>query len=64
MSFIGLGMAASIPSLGHMISDAQTAFMTYPWEFWPPVIYASLLTIILYLLGQSLADATDPKTHM
>lgn len=64
MSFIGLGMSAKIPSLGRMISDAQTAFITYPWEFWPPVAFASLLTIILYLLGQSLADATDPKTHM
>jgi oligopeptide transport system permease protein len=47
-----------------MISAAQTAFITYPWEFWPPVIYAAMLTIILYLLGQNLADATDPKTHM
>lgn len=64
MAFIGLGMSAKIPTLGRMISDAQTAFITYPWEFWPPVAYASLLTIILYLLGQSLADATDPKTHM
>ena len=64
MSFIGLGMSASIPTLGRMISVSQTAFLTYPWTFWPPVAYASLLTIILYLLGQSLADATDPKTHM
>lgn len=64
MSFIGIGLSAKVPSLGRMISEAQTAFITYPWEFWPPVIYAALLTIILYLLGQNLADATDPKTHM
>lgn len=64
MSFIGIGLSAKVPSLGRMISDAQTAFISYPWEFWPPVIYAALLTIILYLLGQNLADATDPKTHM
>ena len=64
MSFIGIGLSAEVPSLGRMISAAQTAFITYPWEFWPPVIYAAMLTIILYLLGQNLADATDPKTHM
>ena len=64
MSFIGIGLSAEVPSLGRMISVAQTAFLTYPWEFWPPVIYAAMLTIILYLLGQNLADATDPKTHM
>ena len=64
LSFIGIGLSANIPSLGRMISQAQSAFRTFPWEFWPPVIVASLVTIILYLLGQNLADATDPRTHM
>ena len=64
LSYIGVGLSASIPSLGRMIQQAQSAFMTYPWEFWPPVIVASAITIILYLLGQSLADASDPRTHM
>ena len=64
LSYIGVGLSASIPSLGRMIQQAQSAFMTYPWEFWPPVAIASLLTIILYVLGQNLADASDPRTHM
>ena len=64
LSFIGIGLSANIPSLGRMISQAQSAFRTFPWEFWPPVIVASLVTIILYLLGQNLADASDPRTHM
>ena len=63
-SFIGIGLSATIPSLGRMISQAQSAFRTFPWEFWPPVLVASMVTIILYLLGQNLADATDPRTHM
>ena len=63
-SFIGVGLSASVPSLGRMIQEAQTAFLSYPWEFWPPVAIASLLTIILYVLGQNLADASDPRTHM
>ena len=64
LSFIGIGLSATVPSLGRMISSAQTAFRSFPWEFWPPVVVASLVTIILYLLGQNLADATDPRTHM
>ena len=64
LSFIGIGLSATIPSLGRMISQAQSAFRTFPWEFWPPVLVASMVTIILYLLGQNLADATDPRTHM
>jgi oligopeptide transport system permease protein len=64
LSFIGIGLSASVPSLGRMIQQAQSAFMTYPWAFWPPVAIASAITILLYLLGQNLADASDPRTHM
>lgn len=64
LSYIGVGLSATIPSLGRMIQQAQTAFLTYPWEFWPPVFIASAITIILYVLGQNLADASDPRTHM
>ena len=64
LSFIGIGLSASVPSLGRMIQQGQNAFLTYPWAFWPPVVIASILTIMLYFLGQNLADATDPRTHM
>lgn len=64
LSFIGVGLSSDVPSLGRMISDAQSAFMTFPWAFWAPVAVASALTIILYVFGQNLADASDPRTHM
>ncbi|MBQ7698725.1 MAG: ABC transporter permease [Clostridia bacterium] len=64
LSYLGAGLSASIPSIGRMISQAQTGFTQYPWEFWPPVLVAAAITIILYLLGQNLADASDPRTHM
>lgn len=64
LSYIGVGLTAETPSLGRMIQSAQTSFMTFPWSFWPPVVVASLITIILYILGQNLADASDPRTHM
>ena len=64
LSYIGVGLSADVPSLGRMIQEAQSAFLTYPWEFWPPVAIAAAITIILYVLGQNLADASDPRTHM
>ena len=64
LSFAGLGLSAAVPSLGRMVQLGQGAFLTYPWAFWPPVIVASLISLILYLLGQNLADASDPRTHM
>ncbi len=35
-----------------------------PHVFWIPVIVASVVTVTLYVIGQSLADSSDPKTHM
>ena len=64
LSYIGIGLSADVPSLGRMIQEAQNAFLTFPWAFWPPVAIAAAITIILYVLGQHLADATDPRTHM
>ena len=64
LSYIGVGLSAEVPSLGRMIQEAQSAFLIYPWEFWPPVSIAAAITIILYVLGQNLADASDPRTHM
>ena len=64
LSYIGMGLSANVPSLGRMIQEAQSAFLIYPWEFWPPVAIAAAITIILYVLGQNLADASDPRTHM
>lgn len=64
LSYLGIGLSASVPSLGRMIQSAQNGFLVFPWEFWPPVAVASAITIILYVLGQNLADASDPRTHM
>lgn len=64
LSYIGVGLSASVPSIGRMISDAQTSWMTFPWAFWAPVAIAAAITIILYVIGQNLADASDPRTHM
>ena len=32
--------------------------------FWSPVAVASIITIVLYVVGQNLGDASDPRTHM
>lgn len=64
LSYIGLGM--SEVSLGKLIYEAQNAMITpgWGWEFWTPVAVASVITIVLYVTGQNLGDASDPRTHM
>ncbi len=64
LAFIGMGMKDM--SLGRLIFQAQNAMMTKGWEFefWSPVAVVSVITIVLYLVGQNLGDASDPRTHM
>lgn len=64
LTYIGIGMSAETPSLGNMIGMYQDGFEMLPWAFWSPVAVAAAITIILYVLGQNLADASDPRTHM
>lgn len=64
LSYIGMGL--SDMSLGKLIFSAENAMVTPGWgfEFWSPVIVASIITVVLYVVGQNLGDASDPKTHM
>ena len=64
LSYIGLGL--SDKSLGRLIFEAESAMVTPGWEieFWSPVAVASIITVVLYVVGQNLGDASDPRTHM
>ena len=61
-----IGMGLSEMSLGRLIYEAQSAMVTPGWEFefWSPVAVAAIITIVLYVVGQNLGDASDPRTHM
>ncbi len=64
LSYIGMGMSEM--SLGKLIYASETAMVTPGWEieFWSPVVIASIITVVLYVVGQNLGDASDPRTHM
>ena len=64
LSYIGLGI--SDRTLGKIITETQSYLMVPQWgfEYWSPIIMSSIITIILYVVGQNLGDASDPKTHM
>ena len=64
LSYIGMGL--SDMSLGKLIEAAKSAMITPGWEFefWSPIAVASIITVVLYVVGQNLGDASDPRTHM
>ena len=64
LSYIGLQMDDM--SLGRIIERASASMFTPGRElqFWAPVAVASVITVVLYVVGQNLGDASDPRTHM
>ncbi len=64
LSYIGMGLSEM--SLGRLIYEAESAMVTPGWgfEFWSPVVVSSIITVVLYVVGQNLGDASDPRTHM
>lgn len=64
LSYIGLGMSEM--SLGRLIYQAEGAMVTPGWEleFWSPVAISAIISVVLYVVGQNLGDASDPRTHM
>ena len=64
LSYIGIGLPQM--TLGKMIEMTQPYMFVTEWgfEFWGPVAIASIIAVVLYVVGQNLGDASDPRTHM
>jgi oligopeptide transport system permease protein len=64
ISIIGLGIKDI--TLGRLLYEAENAMMVkgWGWEFWSPVFVAAIISVVLYVAGQNLGDASDPRTHM
>lgn len=61
LSFLGLGVAAPMTSLGSMASDALEGINTYPYRLLAPAILISVIILAFNLFGDGLRDAFDPK---
>lgn len=61
LSFLGLGVAVPLPSLGSLASEAINGLTTYPYLLFIPALLISLIILSFNLLGDGLRDAFDPK---
>ncbi len=64
LSFLGIGLGSGEASLGRLVQDYAQYIDSASYLFWIPVSILAMIAISLYIVGQSLADASDPKTHM
>lgn len=63
LSYLGIGLPSTYPSLGRMIDVYWSFVDTYPHMILFPGIVMGLVTISFYVVGQLFADASDPRTH-
>ena len=61
LSFIGLGVAAPMPSLGSMANTALNGIISYPQNMLYPAFLISMIILCFNILGDALRDAMDPK---
>lgn len=64
LSYLGIGIKTDM-TLGRMIEEANSYIgMSWQMEFWTPTAIAAIIAVVLYVVGQNLGDASDPRTHM
>ncbi len=63
LSYLGL-LDISTPSLGILLRDARSNFMSYPYLLVFPAAIVTLITVTFYLVGNAFSDACDPRNHV
>ncbi len=66
LTYIGLGLPVSIPSLGNLVNEGRLIMMSpdLRYQLIFPTIVLSIITISFYVLGNAFADASDPRNHL
>lgn len=64
LSYLGLGLPSTMPSLGALLSQGRTKFQDYPHLLIFPALIVSIITISFYLAGNAFSDASDPRNHV
>ncbi len=66
VTYIGIGLPLDTPSLGNLIQTGRSLMTVSAlrYQLFFPVIVLAIITISFYIIGNSFADAADPKNHV
>lgn len=64
LGYVGVGLTQKEASLGRVVQEHAQYMQSAPYLFVIPVFITALISVSLYIVGQTLADASDPRTHM
>lgn len=62
LSYLGFGIQPPDVSLGTLIADGSTSFLTTPWLFAMPAAMLVAIVLSVNLIGDGMRDALDPRT--
>ncbi len=61
LSYLGFGIQPPVPSWGNMLTGASQFISRGPWLLYPPGTLIFVTVLCLYLIGDGLRDALDPR---
>lgn len=66
ITYIGLGLPVSTPSLGNLINQGRMIMMnpSLQYQLVFPTVVLCIITVSFYIIGNAFADAADPKNHV
>ena len=66
LTYIGLGLPLDTPSLGNLINEGRVIMMvpSLRYQLIFPAVVLSIITISFYVIGNTFADASDPRNHV
>lgn len=66
LTYIGLGLPLNTPSLGNLINEGRIIMMvpSLRYQLIFPAVVISVITIAFYVIGNTFADASDPRNHV
>ena len=65
LTYCGLGMPKNIASLGNLVEEGRKMMMTSSrYQLIFPALVVTFITVSFYLIGNTFADASDPRNHV
>ena len=66
VTYIGIGLPVDTPSLGNLIQTGRSLMTvaSLRYQLFFPVLVLVIITVSFYIIGNSFADAADPKNHV
>jgi len=64
ISYLGLGISQSTPTLGNLLEMARPAMRAHPYQLLFPAIVLSIISMSFYFAGNAFSDSADPRNHV